>query len=142
MPSHKKRGGSYSVKYAGKEAAGNLRPRQNTLTQPTISYNSSQNELYTLVIYDPDAPHPSYLHWLVVNIPEDKIQDGTTIMEYEPPNPPSGQHKYYVNLYKQISALQVPIPKRSGFNIQNFIQKNNLQEIGSKMIQVAFTPKL
>ena len=139
MPTHKKRGGSYSVKYAGKEAAGNLRPRENTLRNPNISYNSSENELYTIIIYDPDAPNPSFLHWLIVNIPEDKIQDGDTIVDYKPPTPPSGQHRYYVNLYKQTRPLQLSPPERSRFNIQQFVQKNNLQEIGSKMIQVAST---
>jgi phosphatidylethanolamine-binding protein (PEBP) family uncharacterized protein len=136
MPGLKNRA-SYSVKFAGKEAANNLRPRANTLQAPNVKYLANQNDLYTLVIWDPDAPNPSFLHWLVVNIPDDRVQDGETIVEYMPPTPPSGTHRYYVGLYLQPMTMTLGMePERTGFSIEAFTKKYNLQESGVKMIRV------
>lgn len=139
MNATKKRGGSYSVKFAGKEAANNVRPRTNTLSAPTVTFDSEQeNELFTLVIYDPDALNPSFLHWLVINIPEEKVENGDTIVSYKPPTPPSGTHRYYVALYKQPGTITVePISDRTLFSIDDFVNKYNLEERGIKMIKVA-----
>lgn len=137
----KKRGGRYSVKFAGKEAANNLRARNNTLSAPNVQFNAETNdELFCLVIYDPDAPNPSYLHWLVINIPEENVDNGDTIMTYTPPSPPSGTHKYYVVLYKQPGIIKVnPFSDRAGFSIEDFVNTHSLEERGRKMIQVAHT---
>ena len=136
MPGLKNRT-SYSVQFSGKEAANNLRPRANTLKAPHVTYSSSQNELYTLVIWDPDAPNPSFLHWLVVNIPEDQVQNGETIVEYMPPTPPSGTHRYYVGLYRQPMTIQLSAePERAGFSINALVKKYSLEESGTKMIKV------
>jgi phosphatidylethanolamine-binding protein (PEBP) family uncharacterized protein len=135
MPGLKNR--AYSVKFAGKEAANNLRPRGNTLTAPNVSYTSQDNDMYTLVIWDPDAPNPSFLHWLVINIPEDQVQNGETIVDYTPPTPPSGTHRYFVGLYRQPMTLNLgEISDRAGFSIEAFIKKYGLQESGVKMIRV------
>jgi phosphatidylethanolamine-binding protein (PEBP) family uncharacterized protein len=136
MPGLKNRA-SYSVKFAGKEAANNLRSRTNTVKPPSVQYSSDTHELYTLVIWDPDAPNPSFLHWLVVNIPEDRVQDGETIVEYKPPTPPSGIHRYYVGLYRQPMTISLPSePERTNFSIHDFIKMWSLEESGVKMIRV------
>ena len=135
MPGLKNR--AYSVTFAGKEAANNLRARGNTLSAPKIAYTSQDNDLYTLVIWDPDAPNPSFLHWLVVNIPEDQVHKGETLVEYKPPTPPSGIHRYYVGLYQQPAILNIgDSPERVGFSIDAFIRKYGLEESGVKMIRV------
>jgi phosphatidylethanolamine-binding protein (PEBP) family uncharacterized protein len=135
MPGPKNR--AYSVTFAGKEATDNLRPRTNTLKKPIVTYTSEDNDLYTLVIWDPDAPNPSFLHWLVVNIPEDRVQYGETIVEYMPPTPPSGIHRYYVGLYRQPMTIQLGIePDRTHFSIDDFTKKYSLEECGVKMIRV------
>ena len=139
MPT-KKRGGAqgFSVIFAGREAAENLRNRGNTLTAPSVTYQANSGEdLYTLVIWDPDAPNPSFLHWLVVNIPEDRISEGTVIQPYHPPTPPSGIHRYYIELYKQTRGpIHPSVPSRTGFSIADFATKNGLQANGQKMIKV------
>ncbi len=136
MPGLKNRA-SYSVKFAGKEAANNLRLRANTLKAPNVKYLPSENDLYTLVIWDPDAPNPSFLHWLVVNIPEDRVDQGETLVEYMPPTPPSGTHRYYVGLYRQPMTVQVGAePERTGFSIDELTKKYSLEESGVKMIRV------
>ncbi len=140
MPGLKNRA-SYSVQFSGKEAANNIRPRANTLKAPHVSYSSPQNELYTLIIWDPDSLTPSFLHWLVINIPEDKVDQGETIVDYMPPTPPSGTHRYYVGLYKQPMILQLGLePERTGFSIDAFVKKYSLEESGTKMIRVHHEP--
>lgn len=60
-------------------------------------------------MFDPDAPSSSnpvnaeWRHWLVVNIPGSKIDDGETKIQYAPPQPPkgSGRHRYIFAVYKQ-----------------------------------------
>ncbi len=140
MPTRKKRGGAYSVKYAGREAANNLRRRANTLRAPDIRMDEAQpDKLYTLVIWDPDAPHkPSFLHWLVTNIPGGDISRGTVVQTYHPPSPPagSGEHRYYVGLYEQPGKINVGKLPRTGFHINTFTSKYGLLKRGIKMIKV------
>lgn len=42
-------------------------------------------------------------HWLVVNIPESKVDSGQTVLEYKCPAPPAGTgyHRYIFKLYSQ-----------------------------------------
>lgn len=135
MPGPKNR--AYSVKFAGKEAENKLRLRANTLAAPNVKYTADENDLYTLIIWDPDAPNPSFLHWLVVNIPEDQVQNGEVIVDYQPPTPPSGTHRYYVGLYKQPMTLNLgATPERSGFSIDAFTKMYRLEDAGIKMIRV------
>merc|ERR1712029_842656 len=87
----------------------------NTLTvskaqsQPRVSFEDADSKkLYTLAMVDPDAPSRAdpkaaeWLHWLVVNIPGDKLEDGEDIghgkvlMQHNGPAPPkgTGPHRY------------------------------------------------
>ena len=140
MPTRKKRGGAYSVKYAGREAANNLRRRANTLRAPDVRLNEMDpQKLYTIVIWDPDAPKsPSFLHWLVVNIPGGDVAKGNTIQAYYPPSPPagSGEHRYYVGLYQQKGKISVGKMAQTGFNIDSFVSRFALVKKGVKMVKV------
>lgn len=140
MPTRKKRGGAYSVKYAGREAANNLRRRANTLRAPDVRLNEMEPEkLYTIVIWDPDAPqNPSFLHWLVVNIPGGDVARGDTLQAYYPPSPPagSGEHRYYVGLYEQRGPMSVGKVGQTGFNIDKFTSRHGLIKKGVKMVRV------
>lgn len=138
MPTRKKRGGAYSVKYAGIEAANNLRRRANTLRAPNVHLNEADpKKLYTVVIWDPDAPRsPSFLHWLVTNIPGGDITRGDTIQSYTPPSPPDKQHRYYVGLYEQPGRISVGKIAQTGFEIDRFTTKYGLVEKGLKMVKV------
>lgn len=140
MPTRKKRGGAYSVKYAGREAANNLRRRGNTLRAPDVQLNEADPaKLYTIVIWDPDAPHaPSFLHWMVTNIPGGDISRGQVVQAYYPPTPPagSGDHRYYVGLYEQPGKITVGKVSQTGFNIDTFTSKYRLVKRGVKMVRV------
>ena len=128
------------MKYKGREAAGNLRKRNNTLQAPDVRLNEVEPEkLYTIVIWDPDAPRqPSFLHWLVVNIPGGSVQTGDTIQPYYPPSPPSGsgEHRYYGGLYEQSGRISVGKIAQTGFDIDSFVSRYGLNEKGVKMVRV------
>ena len=128
------------MKYAGREAANNLRRRANTLRAPDIRMDEAQpDKLYTIIIWDPDAPHdPSFLHWLVTNIPGGDISHGRVIQPYTPPSPPagSGEHRYYVGLYEQSQRISVGKVAQTGFDIKTFTSKYGLIKKGVKMVRV------
>jgi phosphatidylethanolamine-binding protein (PEBP) family uncharacterized protein len=59
------------------------------------------------ILKDPDTPVRGYnrewQHWVVGNIPEDKVPKGEILTEYVGPAPPknTGSHRYVFLLYKQ-----------------------------------------
>ncbi len=129
---------NYKVSYAGKNIQGNLRPRSNTLQKPNVHYTKSPQDFSMLLIWDPDAPAKSYVHWLVINIPGSQISLGQEIIPYKPPTPPSGIHRYFVTLYNQRGKIQIlSPPKREYFNVSAFEKKYGLSKFGEKMVQVS-----
>ena len=68
------------------------------LTWPT----ASEDNLYTLIMLDPDAPSRhrprpgAALHWMVANIPGTHVDQGTQLASYLGAGPPenSGLHRY------------------------------------------------
>ena len=128
----------YNVKYKDKSIQGNLRPRNNTLEAPRVSFTKSQTDFSTLLIWDPDAPAKSWIHWFVVNIPGTAIQSGQELLNYEPPNPPSGIHRYFVTLYTQPGRINVSAPEyRGNFDVSAFEQTYGLTKFGEKMVKVS-----
>ncbi|KAF7995061.1 hypothetical protein HCN44_004533 [Aphidius gifuensis] len=131
-----------SIKYGKKEVnLGNeLEPSQ-TAHIPEIHFNHTGGYLYTLVLTDPDIPVKGYnrewQHWLVGNIPEDKVDRGEVLTEYIGPAPPknSGKHRYVFLLYKQNQGaitfterrLGTHDKSRSRFSIKKFADKYNLE---------------
>jgi Raf kinase inhibitor-like YbhB/YbcL family protein len=74
-----------------------------------------------LVVDDPDAPHGTYTHWIVVDIPVSTAQadagqapaGGTELRGSEergwsPPCPPSGTHHYRFSVYALSAPLALP----------------------------------
>lgn len=90
---------------------------------------------------DPDIPVRGYnrewQHWLVGNIPEDKVAKGEVLTEYVGPAPPkgSGKHRYVFLLYKQNQGAITFTERRIGnrdkrrnrFSIKRFAEKYNLE---------------
>ena len=125
------------MQFQGKEARGNLRARSETLTQPIVSWSSVPGKLYTVLMWDPDAPQASWLHLLVVNTPSANLSKGQTLLSYTPPSPPSGTHRYFVTVYEQQQKLSMSSPEERGnFDVNDFVLKHQLVKIGEKMIQV------
>ena len=102
-----------SVDYVEEEVSVDL---GNTLTvskaqsKPKVVYEQAKDDkVYTLAMVDPDAPSredpkaAQWLHWLVVNIPGDKLKNGEgidfgkTLMQHNGPSPPKGSGNNVLN---------------------------------------------
>ncbi|KAF5303130.1 hypothetical protein FQA39_LY10137 [Lamprigera yunnana] len=109
---------------------------------PTVTWTADSNAFYTLCMTDPDAPtrkkadFREWHHWLVGNIPGDKVAEGETLSEYIGSGPPkdTGLHRYVFLIYKQnekISFEEPHLTNRSGddrakFSIRKFAAKYKL----------------
>jgi hypothetical protein len=90
----------------------------------------------TLVFYDLDA---SYIHLLITNIPDNRIEEGQVVYSYMAPQPPanSQDHRYVFILFEQPSLIQtIYKSQRSKFPLKDFIDTYQLKTIGSKMLVV------
>ena len=85
------------------------------------------------------GPSHLYLHWMVINIPGSKLDQGQTITSYKGPAPKSGTgaHRYVIVAYEQKSDTPLRIdhgeaPFRTSFpcqvNMNHII--NFLREVG------------
>ncbi|KAH8381956.1 hypothetical protein KR009_001136 [Drosophila setifemur] len=130
--------------------------------QPKVEWDADPDALYTLILTDPDAPsrkNPKFRewhHWLVVNIPGNKIENGSVLTAYVGSGPPQGTglHRYVFLVFKQANKLicsEPRIPKTSGdkranFSTMKFINKYNLGDsIAGNMYQAQwddYVPKL
>jgi len=109
-----------------------LKPSE-TQVEPKIKYDFNPNNLYTLVLYDPDAVNGTHVHWIVTNI-KNNINNSKALLPYQGPAPPAktGKHRYIFELYKQSEMLNVePLGERSisinllrnKLNLSNYISK-------------------
>ena len=97
---------------------------------PNLKWEDVPGEVksFALSCNDPDAPVGDWIHWLVYNIPADKVEipqggpvPGIEVKNdygqtgYGGPAPPSGTHRYFFRIY----ALDVD--KLEGINEDNFM---------------------
>ncbi len=118
---------------------GEIIPLKYTQESPKINFTKNNNEKYTIIMVDPDAPsrkspiYKYFLHWLIIN-------NNEIIMDFTPPSPPknSGPHRYFIFVLKQnklLNSSSIKINnkmKREKFNLAEFIADNNLEIIDSK----------
>lgn len=83
-----------------------LSPQQSS-TKPIIKLGTTEDKIYTLVMFDPDAVGGNKIHWLIINITGINISDGLTIIKYKGPAPPigSGKHHYVICLLEQTNPI-------------------------------------
>ncbi|XP_024969011.1 protein MOTHER of FT and TFL1 homolog 2-like [Cynara cardunculus var. scolymus] len=102
---------------------------------PRVLIGGNPDELYTLVMIDPDAPNPNepelkeLVSWIVTNIPGGKsCAEGTEFVSYEGPNPHIGIHRYMLILYKQRASLNdiETLESRVHFRVRAFAREHNL----------------
>jgi phosphatidylethanolamine-binding protein (PEBP) family uncharacterized protein len=95
---------------------GNILTATTALHAPVVTYNCKKNGLapyFTLVLTDPDVPSrvkPSMresIHWVVMNIPCNRIEEGVEVLPYVGAAAPygSGLHRYVYLLYQQTAVL-------------------------------------
>lgn len=92
------------------------------------------DKLYTLVIFDNDAPYPGrntaspYVHLFVYNIRNGDVVNGDYLLDYVPPNPPvdSPPHVYQVQLWSQPSKLNyIKGNGRSNFPLNEMLKQSS-----------------
>jgi len=78
-----------------------------------VEYTHNEDYLTTLILTNLDG-HPldsskEILHWLVCNIPNGKLSEGYTAMDYLPPIPwkGTGYHRHVFVLYKHINPIVI-----------------------------------
>uniref|UniRef100_A0A336MQQ6 CSON005508 protein n=2 Tax=Culicoides sonorensis TaxID=179676 RepID=A0A336MQQ6_CULSO len=121
---------------------GNVMTPTEVKDEPTVQYNADQSGYYTLIMTDPDAPsrkNPKFRewhHWLVGNIPGNKVEEGETIAQYIGAGPPrgTGLHRYVFLIFKQKGKIKFEetlltnssADGRGRFNTKAFVKKYNL----------------
>ncbi len=91
------------VSFAGHPITGDTLSQANTLAPPAIRATGVRDGLYTITIWDADAAAPGYLHMMVANLsPAAGVLSLPARAIYHPPTPPSGVHRYFVTLWKQL----------------------------------------
>lgn len=106
-------------------------PLDQVQIQPHIKFNKSTEKLYTIMMFDPDAPfskqyNKQWLHWLVINTNE-------IVIPFSPSNPPkdSGMHRYFIFIFEQSTKININkyIIDKSKFDKNKFISIFKLKPI-------------
>lgn len=111
-------------------------PSNRAQQPPIVEWSPASHSLYTVIMYDLDAPYPNdphlFLHWLVVNVPGNDIDLGQTVVSYLPPSPPndSPPHQYVVAVYRQRSMIYPDIGSRSNLSLINLVRHYGLSLVG------------
>ena len=76
--------------------------------EPIINLDYNPNKFYTLLMFDPEAVGGNKIHWLIVNITNNDIFTGNTLIRYKGPAPPkgSGKHHYVISLFRQHKLIE------------------------------------
>lgn len=97
-----------------------------------ISYLNQPNIYYTVIMYDPDAPIGTFLHYLVANVPGIKLEKGEIIFSYIPPNPPAGTgtHRYIIAVFSSPWPIRIEselkTKVRAPFDVASFVHDHHL----------------
>lgn len=98
---------------------GNLIKPCESKTPPTVLYESDDKSLWTLILSSLDGnlldQSKELVHWMVGNIPSNKINEGEVLFDYLQPFPPKGTgcHRYVFVLYKQEKKIDYSQLKQS-----------------------------
>lgn len=135
-------GAAVSLQWAGRRVATGERVDLSTASvAPSVRLDGAdRNALYTIVMYDPDAPSrrsptaAPWRHWVAINAKADAT--GTLLAgpggnPYAGPDPPagSGPHKYVVAVYRQEGPLPRDISfdgPRAKWDKEGFVRDNAL----------------
>ena len=118
------------ILYNNKEVTnGEFISPQSAQTKPIIEYQAPPDAIYTLIMNDPDAPSGNHLHWIIINIPGNNINEGNTLLEYMGPAPPngSGYHNYIFLLIEQREKKYLESLQRV-MSMDDLYEKLNLKD--------------
>jgi len=117
---------------------GNILTPSQTETEASVSWEAEPDEWYTLIMTDPDAPSRAtptireFNHWIVINIPGNKITEGEVKSNYVGPGPPpqSGFHRYIFFVFKQKEKKKINsehLEQRRHFSTKKFVNEHSLE---------------
>ena len=98
----------------------------------TIEWVANPDSLYSVILYDMDAPNnvnSPFLHLLVTNIKGMDIAHGDSLIQYIPPSPPADSlpHTYNIDIYLQKDNIRpVQHTVRKNFRLMGFVEHHNL----------------
>jgi Raf kinase inhibitor-like YbhB/YbcL family protein len=84
----------------------------------TVDNIPEHSKTLAIIVEDPDAPHRTFDHWLLWNLPPDRhIKEDRVLgasgknsagkTGYYPPCPPSGSHRYYFTVFALDTSLSL-----------------------------------
>jgi phosphatidylethanolamine-binding protein (PEBP) family uncharacterized protein len=115
--------------------------QENTKNIPDLDFKKEPNTTYLLIMWDPDAPSPSFLHWMQLYTPSsiNKVHAIQDLVSYQGPTPPSGIHRYYFTVYTMDNTTSNKIvapSKRSPFNVTEFENMYSLTKVCERCMMV------
>jgi phosphatidylethanolamine-binding protein (PEBP) family uncharacterized protein len=121
-----RRGGAappFSVHYGSKKVAGQQFSQTETAHPPTLSIPKG----HYVLMYDPDASKPDWIHWIVTA--------EETLLPYQGPTPPpkSGLHRYKFLLLPGEPPL--PPKNRGGHDVTEVV--NNAVSVAEFLVDAA-----
>jgi phosphatidylethanolamine-binding protein (PEBP) family uncharacterized protein len=129
------------IKYNNIIVSGQFLTPEQTKNKPIVSLKQlDTNKYYTLIMNDPDAVAGNRIHWLIINIKGNKINNGQTIFEYDGPHPPkgSGIHTYHFTLFEQEQLTNSNLKQDSDRYINMIDLTNQLGINGKEKYSVNF----
>jgi len=124
--------------------SGSVVNLQTAVMPVTLTWNIQPGRLYTILIYDLDAPNAidpvnsPFIHLLHVNIQGQNVKSGDIIAPYIVPDPPlnSGLHTYVADIFMQTRAFEpIVIQTRDRFPLDWFISQYNLIKVDETRFQ-------
>ena len=109
--------------------------------KPMVNYDGAEKNQFALIMYDPDAPSGTHIHWVVVNISGTGLNldsRGTTVCDYKGPSPPPGKpHRYIFLLYQQTQQTEGgEIPKDVIEFLKTKLNQSRIMNIGELLSQL------
>ena len=98
-------------------------------TAPPLAWTAGPEgtKTYAVVLDDPDAPGGTWVHWLVWNLKETQLDEGSKLPDgaatglnswdkpgYGGPCPPRGRHRYCFKVYALSAPLTLPAKAKVG----------------------------
>ena len=82
---------------------------QEASIEPIITLKNNKKNIYTLFMFDPNAVGGNKIHWLIINITDNEINNGNALIKYKGPAPPkgSGKHHYTFVLAEQKKIIEI-----------------------------------
>jgi phosphatidylethanolamine-binding protein (PEBP) family uncharacterized protein len=114
-----------------------LVPQDAVKDLPTLSGSPLATPgLKTVIFWDANGPGGPFLHWLLVNVPGqaiDQLSKGTALVSWAPPAPAkgTGEHTYSVAVFQQGASINPGAPQRSGFSVETFARTHKLQPLSA-----------